>query len=78
MPVILVRFLMKLQFLRKNFEKFSNIKFHETLSSASRVVPYRKTEGQTHMMEIIVVLRNFANVPKNDGEIVHGKINVID
>ena len=34
-------------------------------------------DGQTNMMELIVALRNFANAPKNDGEIVNGKINVI-
>jgi len=30
------------------------------------------------MIELIVAHRNFANAPKNDGEIVNGKINVID
>jgi hypothetical protein len=30
------------------------------------------------MMELIVALRNFANAPKNGGEVVNGKMNVID
>ena len=40
--------LMTLNFLDSFFEKCSNIRFHENLSSGSRVVPYgRRTEGQT-------------------------------
>ena len=42
---------MTLEFSRLNFEKYSNIRFHENLSSGSRVVPcgwtYRKTDGRT-------------------------------
>jgi hypothetical protein len=37
-----------------------------------------RLDGQTRMTELIVAFRNFANAPKNDGEIVNGKINVID
>jgi hypothetical protein len=30
----------------------------------------RRTEGQTHMTELIVAFRNFANAPKNEGQFV--------
>ena len=33
---------MKVKFSQKIFEKFLNFKFHEHLSSGSRVVPYRQ------------------------------------
>jgi hypothetical protein len=48
------------EFSRQIFEKSSNIKFHENLSSGSRVVPC----GQTEMTKLIVALRSFANAPK--------------
>ena len=37
-----------------------------------------RIDGQTHMMDLIVALRNFANAHKNDGEIINDKMNVID
>jgi len=37
---------MKLEFSRQIFEKYSNIKFHENLFSAIRVVPFRQTEDR--------------------------------
>jgi hypothetical protein len=37
---------MKLEFSQQIFEK-SNIKFHENLSSGSRVVPSGRMDGQT-------------------------------
>jgi hypothetical protein len=36
---------MKLEFFRQVFKKYSNIKFHEYLSSGSRVVPSGWTDG---------------------------------
>jgi len=39
--------LMKLQFSRQIFKKYSNIKFHENPSSGSQLVPCRRTNGQT-------------------------------
>ena len=45
--VILVRFLMKLEFSRQTFEKRSNMKFYLNSSSENRVVPRRRTNGQT-------------------------------
>jgi len=53
--------LMKLQLSRQFFEKSSNTKFHENLSSGRRAVPC----GQTDMTTLIVTLRNIANLPKN-------------
>ena len=37
--------LMKLEISQHIFEKFSNIKFHQYLSSGSRVVPCGQTDG---------------------------------
>jgi len=39
--------LMKLEFSRQVFEKYSNIKPHENPSSESRIVPSGQTEGRT-------------------------------
>jgi hypothetical protein len=39
--------LMKLEFSRQLFEKFSKIVFYKNPSSGSRVVPRGQTEGQT-------------------------------
>jgi hypothetical protein len=55
--------LMKLWFSRQIFEKYSNIRFHENPSSGSRV-PCGRTDGQTHMIKLIVAFRNLANAPK--------------
>ena len=61
--------LMKLEFSKQIFEKSSNIKFNENLSSGSRVVPYGqtngRTDGRTGIMKLIGAFRNFANAPKN-------------
>jgi len=47
-------------FYRQSFEKYSNIKFHENLSSESRVVLC----GRTDMTKLIIVFSNCANAPK--------------
>jgi hypothetical protein len=39
--------LLKLQYSRQIFEKYSNTKFPETPSNRSRVVPCGRTDGQT-------------------------------
>jgi len=56
---------MKLEFSRQIFEKSSNIKFHENLSSGSRVVPCGRTDRRTDMAKLIVAFRNFAKAPRN-------------
>jgi hypothetical protein len=50
---------MKMEFSRQCFEKYSNVKSRENLSSGGRVVPC----GQTDMTKLIVAFRNFANAP---------------
>ena len=57
---------MKLEYSWQIFEKYSNIKFHENLSSGSWVVPRGQTEGQTDITNLMVAFRNFANKPKNN------------
>ena len=72
--------LIKLKFSRQIFEKYSNVKFHENISSGSRVVPWERTDGRTNGradgqkdreleierdVKLIVSIRNFANAPKN-------------
>jgi hypothetical protein len=54
--------LMKLEFSRQIFEKYSNNKFHENLSNDSRVVPRRWRDGQTDMTKLIVAFTYSANV----------------
>ena len=56
-----LQMLMRLEYSRQIFEKFSNIKLNENLSSGSRVVPC----GRTDMAKLIVAFRNFENAPKN-------------
>jgi hypothetical protein len=41
------------------------MKFHENLSSASRVVSCGQMDGRTDMTKLQVAFRNFANAPKN-------------
>ena len=60
------KILMKLGFSRRIFGISSNIKFHEDPSSGSRVVPCRRTYGQTdktdeqrHMTKLTVAIPNF-------------------
>ena len=47
------------------FRTNSNIKFHANPSSGGRVVPWGQTDGQTDMMNLIAVFRDFTNAPKN-------------
>jgi hypothetical protein len=58
-------------------KKYSNTKFHENLSSGSRVVPCGRTEKwtgwQTGMTKLIVAFRNFANARKSEGVTMDGQ-----
>jgi hypothetical protein len=45
------RVLAKVEFYQQFFEKYSSIKFHENLSSVSRVVPCGLTDGRTERYE---------------------------
>ena len=57
---------MKLEFSRHIFENMFNVKFHENLSSGSRVFPFGRTERRTDKTNLIVAFRNFAKAPKNE------------
>jgi len=46
----------------KIFEKYSNIKFYKNPSSGGELL---QADGQTDMMKLRVVFRNFANAPKS-------------
>ena len=59
---ILFQILMKLEFSRRIFEKYCNIKFHENPSSGSRVVPHGRTDRHDEANRLF---RNFANASKN-------------
>jgi hypothetical protein len=59
------KILVKREFCRQIFEKYSNIKFHEIPSSESRAVPCGRADRQTDMTKLIVALRNLAKAPKN-------------
>jgi hypothetical protein len=52
---------MKFDCLRKNFEKYSNIKFNETPSNNCSTL----ADGQTDMTELVFIFRNFSKAPKN-------------
>jgi len=58
--------LIKLEFSRQIFEKYSNTKCHENLSIGSRGVPYGRTDRQTDMTKLIVVFQSFAKAPKTE------------
>ena len=46
-------------------EKYTNVNFHENLSSESRVIPYGQTDGQTDVTKVTVAFLNSANAPKD-------------
>jgi hypothetical protein len=46
---------MKLEFSWHIFKKYSNIKFKENLSGWSRIVPFRRMDGQTDMTKLTVL-----------------------
>ena len=56
---------MKLEVCGQIFEKYSNIKFHESSLDGSRLFHTEgRTDGHTDMTKVIVTSRNFANAPK--------------
>jgi hypothetical protein len=63
-PVNSCQISMKLKFSKQSFEKYSNIIFHGTPSSGSRVVPRWRRDGRKYMIKLTDAFRNFANAPK--------------
>jgi hypothetical protein len=60
--------LIKLEFSRQNFEKYSSVKFNENPSNGSRVVPCGQTDGRTETDrhdQDRSPFHNFANAPTN-------------
>jgi len=55
---------MKLDFSQKILEKYSDIKFHENPPSGSRVVPCGRTDGQSDMTKLTVVVPFLRTRPK--------------
>jgi len=53
--------LMKLEFSREIFEKYSNIKLHENSSKGSRVVP----DGHKDMTKLMASFYNFAKASES-------------
>jgi len=64
-PFILEWLLWNLSFMDNLKKKFSNIRFHENLSSGRWVVPCRQTDGWTDMTKLIVAFCNLVKAPKN-------------
>ena len=60
---------MKFEFFRQIFEKYTNVKFHESSSSGSLIGPCGQTDGltdgQADMTKLIVAFLNFVNGPEN-------------
>ena len=71
---------MKCEFSQQILEKFSNIIFCENPSSGSQVVPCRQTDRwmdrQTDMMNLIVAVHNFVNMPESEIVYVYESRNV--
>jgi hypothetical protein len=55
----LLSYLTNLEFSRQIFEKSSNIKSHENISSGSRVVACLTTDGRTDMTKLTVAFRKY-------------------
>ena len=55
---------MKLKFSRQIFEEYTNVKFHETSPSGSRVALCEQGDGRTGMAKLIVSFLTFANTTK--------------
>jgi len=52
----------KLEFCRRSFKKYSNVKLHENPSTENRVAPRGQTDGQTDMTKLIVIIVTFLKI----------------
>jgi hypothetical protein len=52
---------MKLEFYWQLFKKYVSIKFHEKLSSGSRIVPCEQMDGQADMTKLAVTVEISVN-----------------
>jgi len=72
---------MKLEFPRRIFKKYSNMKFHENPSRGSRVVPRGRmdgrTDGRTDVTMLTLAFRNFSNAPKKIKQAFSKRHNII-
>ena len=76
-PLFFCYILMKLEFSRQIFEKYSNTKCHENPCSGSGVFPCGQTDerknrrkgGQIVMTKLTVTFRNFANALKKSNSL---------
>jgi len=55
---------MKLKFSQQIFEKYSIIRFHESLSNRNPAVPCRQADEWTDMTMLKAAFCNSANAPK--------------
>ena len=60
-PVFLSYFIIKLEFSRQIFEKYSDIKLHDNTSSGSRVVPCGRAAGQPYVTKVISRFSQFCD-----------------
>jgi hypothetical protein len=58
--------LMKLEFCRRIFEKYSNVKFHENPSIGSGVVPCGQTDRQADMTTLIVAYKSMTSTSQRN------------
>jgi hypothetical protein len=65
-PVILVIFLMKLEFSQHIFKKYSIVKFNENSSSGSQVAQCRWMDRQTDMNPLYAVLQTHLKMHQLD------------
>jgi hypothetical protein len=68
--------LMKLEFSRQIFDKYSTIKFHENPSTENRVVPCGQTDRKAEMTKLTDTFRNFANAPKSPMVLGRDRVSV--
>ena len=65
---------MKLEFFRRIFETYSNIKFHENMSSEKRVATCGRADRPADVTKLIVAFRSFPNASfseHNNEQVTH-------